>query len=252
MRIFRVFLIFRLARHYTGLRILLLALRASMKELMLMGVFMTIGMMIFSTLIYYAEFSRADEFPDIPTGFWWAIVTMTTVGYGDVHPQSPMGYAVGALCALSGMLATGLPIPIIANNFTFYYNVSKMKKMMDDREAISLSSEVLGTMKDIFRRGGNLVGMMSDKVSGVTHQITDKVQEAARRDKKSRDDDSPEESEFDNSNLDEIVLNEGNIDRHAGAEDDSGRGTNPPSGNGQIVVNTDTPESVLTATPMYI
>ena len=42
------------------------------------------------------------------------------------------------------MLATGLPIPIIANNFTFYYNVSKMKKMQDERDNQSLSSEMIG------------------------------------------------------------------------------------------------------------
>ena len=166
IRVARVFLIFRLARHYTGLRILLLALRASVKEMMLLGVFMTIGMMIFSTLIYYAELNNPSIFPDIPTGFWWAIVTMTTVGYGDVHPQSHWGYGVGALCAVSGMLATGLPIPIIANNFTFYYNVAKMKKRMDEREEISLSSEVFGKMKGIFAFGGNLVGNVAGKIGG--------------------------------------------------------------------------------------
>ena len=60
-----------------------------------------IGMVIFSTLIFYAEFNRPQQFEDIPTGFWWAIVTMTTVGYGDVHPTTPYGYVVGRFNLLS-------------------------------------------------------------------------------------------------------------------------------------------------------
>ena len=134
MRVFRVFFIFKLARHYTGLKILLLALQASISEIFLLCAFVVIGMMIFATLIYHAEFNVPHHFDDIPTGFWWAIVTMTTVGYGDVHPSSPWGYFVGSLCALAGMLATGLPIPIIANNFTIYHTVAKLKQRLDERE----------------------------------------------------------------------------------------------------------------------
>lgn len=70
-------------------------LQASFKEMILLGIFIMIGMVIFSTLIFYAEFNRKEQFHDIPTGFWWAIVTMTTVGYGDVHPKTPGGYVVG-------------------------------------------------------------------------------------------------------------------------------------------------------------
>ena len=44
------------------------------------------------------------------------------VGYGDMFPKSPLGYVVGAACALTGILATGLPVPIIANNFNLYYS----------------------------------------------------------------------------------------------------------------------------------
>ena len=63
--------------------------------MVLLAIFIMIGMVIFSTLIFYAEFNRPQQFEDIPTGFWWAIVTMTTVGYGDVHPTTPYGYVVG-------------------------------------------------------------------------------------------------------------------------------------------------------------
>ena len=50
------------------------------------------------------------------------IFSFFQVGYGDMFPKSPLGYVVGAACALTGILATGLPVPIIANNFNLYYS----------------------------------------------------------------------------------------------------------------------------------
>lgn len=53
---------------------------------------------------------------------WWAIITMTTVGYGDIHPSSVAGYIVGVFCALSGLLLLAMPVAIIASNFSEYYS----------------------------------------------------------------------------------------------------------------------------------
>ena len=84
-----------------------------------------IGMLMFSSLIYYAEFAiEGSHFENIPLGFWWAAVTMTTVGYGDLYPQSAQGYIIGGVCALAGLVIAGLPIPIISNNFNKYYEYS--------------------------------------------------------------------------------------------------------------------------------
>ena len=116
-----------------GMQLLLLAIRASLKEILLLLVLIAIGTLIFSNLIYFAEFYADNEFPSIPIGFWWSIVTMTTVGYGDKHPNSGWGYLVGALCAISGMLCTGLPIPIIANNFNVLYSYARRRKVAQSR-----------------------------------------------------------------------------------------------------------------------
>lgn len=125
MGVFKTLRLVKFIRHYRAMKILYLALKASIQEMLLLLLLISIGMLIFSTLIYYTEF-YTEDFESIPIGFWWTIVTMTTVGYGDLQPRTGWGYLVGSICAVSGMLSTGLPIPIIANNFNVYYTYAKV------------------------------------------------------------------------------------------------------------------------------
>ena len=127
--------IFKIVRHNRALRVLALALQASFQELLLLLMLVVIGMVVFSTAIYYAEFYRdGDEFQTIPVGFWWAVITMTTVGYGDVYPTTTAGHAVGCACALAGILITGLPIPVIASNFNRFYGYAKLRDRISNRK----------------------------------------------------------------------------------------------------------------------
>ena len=79
LRVLRICRVLRLARHYTGVKILLLALKASFKELGMLVIFVFIVVLIFAVVIYYAEFFQNDTFSTIPDGYWWAIITLTTV-----------------------------------------------------------------------------------------------------------------------------------------------------------------------------
>ena len=124
LRLVRIFRIFKLTRHFSGLKILGHTIKASAKEMILLVMFLVIFILIFACLVYLVE--SVDEHPlnyfkNIPIGLWWACVTMTTLGYGDIYPRTALGYLVGALCAVAGVLVLALPVPVIVNNFALYY-----------------------------------------------------------------------------------------------------------------------------------
>ncbi|MGH0162968.1 UNVERIFIED_CONTAM: hypothetical protein FKN15_055621 [Acipenser sinensis] len=140
VRFVRILRIFKLTRHFVGLRVLGHTLKASTNEFLLLIIFLALGVLIFATMIYYAERLGASpndptasdhtQFKNIPIGFWWAVVTMTTLGYGDMYPKTWSGMLVGALCALSGVLTIAMPVPVIVNNFGMYYSLAMAKQKL--------------------------------------------------------------------------------------------------------------------------
>lgn len=151
LRVVRVFRVFQMLAYFKPLQILLRALRDSVYELLILFVFTLICMLVFATLIFYAERNRDEtKFINIPVGFWWALITITTVGYGDMFPDSIPGYFVGGACALFGTVIMALTIPILSNNFTLYYTHTRTRNQADVKEKIRQSQMVL--QKDSFKK----------------------------------------------------------------------------------------------------
>ncbi|EDO35951.1 predicted protein, partial [Nematostella vectensis] len=132
IRLVRVFRIFKLSRHSRGLQVLGHTLRASSRELAMLIFFLLISVVLFSSAVYYAEEEEAaSKFSSIPDAFWWAVVTMTTVGYGDMYPVTPWGKLVGSICAISGVLTIALPVPVIVSNFNYFYKREQLSSSME-------------------------------------------------------------------------------------------------------------------------
>ena len=75
-------------------------------------------LMISSSLVYFFEHaSQPDLFPNIPASMWWAVVTLTSVGYGDVYPITPIGKLLGGVIAVLGLGLVALPTGILASGF---------------------------------------------------------------------------------------------------------------------------------------
>ncbi|CAH1777471.1 unnamed protein product [Owenia fusiformis] len=147
-RLFRIGRFMVVMKKVSGFRIMCLSLKSSYKELALLVLCISFGMIIFSSLMFYAELQNPGTFDNIFIGLWWSIVTMTTVGYGDMAPESTYGYLVGGICTLSGIITTGLAIPIISNKFTKYYEYANMKVFWEKYQQVNFKKAIKNGVND--------------------------------------------------------------------------------------------------------
>lgn len=174
IRLIRIFRIFKLSRHSTDLQILGHTLKASIRELVLLVFFLLIGVVIFSSLIYYCEKDAPNtKFTSIPAAAWWAIVTMTTVGYGDMAPVTIPGKIVGSFCAVSGVLMIALPVPVIVNNFSLYYSHAQARlKLPKKRRRVLVNADNALKTDLIFSERGSIA--MGNRSSSIKPDVADK------------------------------------------------------------------------------
>lgn len=119
LRAFRLLRVFKLARYAQPLRTLGGAIRAKKKELWVAVSVVFVLLVTASSMMYFAEREAQPEaFSSIPAAMWWGVVTLTTVGYGDVYPVTLAGKCIGALFSLLGIATFALPAGIIAGGFT--------------------------------------------------------------------------------------------------------------------------------------
>lgn len=175
IRLARVFRIFKLSKYSAGFRLVGQAMSRSTDGLYLLVFLLLIATVLYAAMMYYAEQSISDlndlgewvyedypcptleegvwvdgvcndvtPFQSIPETFWWAVVTMTTVGYGDVFPISTPGRMVATLTMLSGILVVAFPVTIIGTNFSEVWSEyrAKTSEVNADEKAAEIAASV--------------------------------------------------------------------------------------------------------------
>lgn len=123
LRAFRLLRLLKLARYSPALatlwQVLVNEWRALAAALLIMGIMLIIS----STAIYHIEHDvQPEKFGSIPATMWWAVSTLTTVGYGDIVPVTSLGRVIGGLVMISGLAMFALPLGIIASGFATEIN----------------------------------------------------------------------------------------------------------------------------------
>lgn len=113
LRLIRVFRVFKLVRYLDEMSLLIIALRSSRRKIVVfLGTVIT-TVIVIGAMMYVIEGGK-NGFTDIPTGIYWAIVTLTTVGYGDIHPVTPFGKFVAAVIMILGYGVIAVPTGIVS------------------------------------------------------------------------------------------------------------------------------------------
>lgn len=118
LRLFRLFRILKLTRYSRSLRTMGQVFRRGREPLVITLSATGLAVLIASSIMYYAEHAAQPEmFSSIPAAMWWGVVTLTTLGYGDMVPVTALGRAMGGVFAVSGILLIALPTAILGAAF---------------------------------------------------------------------------------------------------------------------------------------
>ena len=129
--LFRLLLLLRLEKQFIALKILILSVKNSANELLLLLFLLLMATCIFGGLMFCAEI-HTTVYPGISIALWWAIVTITPVGYGDHVPDDVPGRIIGSLCAACGIALLALPIAVIVSNFAQFYGYRTFQRRHRD------------------------------------------------------------------------------------------------------------------------
>lgn len=192
IRLIRIFRIFKVGKYSKNIKILVETLKRSFDAFVLLLFCLALILLIFSSLLFYAEQTSQDwnperkvwvrddgedsPFQSIPETFWWCIVTVTTVGYGDTYPISAAGKIVASFTMVFGILVIAFPISVLGSNFGEVWNEKKRSKEeekdlpLEEKDITQLSSELQSEINKM----GEINQDIQDKISEF-NQIRDNI-----------------------------------------------------------------------------
>ncbi len=139
IRVVRMLRIFKLSHYNSALEDLYSAVRDERQSFVAALYILAIAIVVTSSLMYYAEHdAQPEKFSSIPAAMWWAVISLTTVGYGDVYPITPLGQFIGTLTAFVGVCTVAMLTGIVAAAFA---------NQMERRKTL-FESELRGVLSD--------------------------------------------------------------------------------------------------------
>lgn len=141
LRVFRVLRILKIGRYSRSMQTLITVLRNESHSLIAAISVLLLFTVIAATCIYYIEHTaQPNVFSSIPASLWWALVTLTTVGYGDAVPVTALGKVFGGLITIMGICFYALPAGILSSSYTAQMQLKRdrfkdtVRSVLDDGE----------------------------------------------------------------------------------------------------------------------
>ncbi|WP_029574541.1 ion transporter [Acinetobacter sp. P8-3-8] len=172
LRVLRLLRLLKLTRYFVSLQILLRVIEREKGSFQAV-IFILLIMIVMSAAGIYVVESRAQPnvFSSIPASMWWAVVTLTTVGYGDVTPITPMGRFLGALITILGVGLAALPAGILANGLANELEQRKQQLENKFRELLNSSEIDLAKDEDKIETIRREVGLSTEQTSDIILQL---------------------------------------------------------------------------------
>jgi voltage-gated potassium channel len=126
LRVVRIFNLFSWNRYVTAIQILKNAIINRADEFKIVVFLYSLGLFIFAVLIYVIERDGNEAFSSLLNSLWWAVITLTSVGYGDIVPHSGLGKLVAGIAAISGVALNGLIVGLFGS--AFFEEFTRFKK----------------------------------------------------------------------------------------------------------------------------
>jgi voltage-gated potassium channel len=119
LRLLRLLRVLKLGRYSTSMSLVARVFKRKWPDLAAALIVLLVMLVLASSLMYYVERDvQPVAFSSIPAAMWWGVATFTTVGYGDVYPQTPLGKMLGSVIAVLGIAFFALPAGILASGFS--------------------------------------------------------------------------------------------------------------------------------------
>lgn len=181
LRVLRLLRLLKLTRYFVSLQILLRVIEREKGSFQAV-IFILLIMIVMAAAGIYVVESRVqpEVFSSIPASMWWAVVTLTTVGYGDVTPITPLGRFLGALITILGVGLAALPAGILANGLANELELRKQQLALRFRELLDSSDiDILADAEKIEHLRKE-VGLSNEQTQDIIVQLIREGQEAER------------------------------------------------------------------------